>query len=150
MKFLVVLAMLLAPCVGYGAVVLASTEYVDAIVQSIPKTDSITDETPDNQLTTAGAVRNFGAEIKNEINTHINDVNNPHNVTAQQVGLENVKNVDTTNADNITDGTLAYDRLPVGKEKNTIAAGDDDRFFAVPRTKPNKDAPDGMVWMWFE
>ena len=31
-----------------------------------------------------------------------------------------------------------------------VAAGDDSRFFGVPRIRPSKDAPDGMVWMWFE
>jgi hypothetical protein len=43
---------------------------------------------------------------------HIANTNNPHSVTAAQLNLDNVSNVDTTNADNITSGTLSADRLP--------------------------------------
>ena len=150
MRILLVLVMLLVPCAGHCAVVLASTEYVQSIVNSIQKTNSITDTSTDEQLPTAAAVWNLGAKISDDVNAHVNNTDNPHNVTAQQVGLENVKNVDTTDAANITSGKMAYDRLPVGMVANTVAAGDDDRFFGVPRAKPNKDAPDGMVWMWFE
>lgn len=82
--------------------------------------------------------------------THADNTNNPHNVTADQVGLGNVQNVDTTNADNITSGTVSIDRLPVGTTANTVASGDDMRFYAVPRTLPNGEPPAGTVWMWFE
>lgn len=45
------------------------------------------------------------------LNAHITNKDNPHSVTATQVGLGNVKNVDTSNADNITSGTLSNNRL---------------------------------------
>ena len=150
MRILLLFFLFFVPCVGYGAVQLASTDYVMSIVNSIPKTNSITETSTGEEFPTAAAVWEMGALIRAELNAHIENQNNPHKVTAQQIGLENVKNVDTTDAANITTGKIAYDRLPVGMVANTVAAGDDSRFFGVPRSKPNTDAPDGMVWMWFE
>lgn len=48
------------------------------------------------------------AELKN----HVDSIANPHAVTKTQVGLGNVPNVDTTNASNITTGTLPTSVLP--------------------------------------
>jgi hypothetical protein len=45
------------------------------------------------------------------LTTHVADLNNPHAVTKTQVGLSNVANVDTTNASNISSGTLDDSRL---------------------------------------
>jgi hypothetical protein len=83
------------------------------------------------------------------VNGHTTNYNNPHQVTKAQVGLGNVPNVDTTNAANITNGALGYDRLPVGTTANTVAAGDDARFYAIPTTQPTVNAPEGMVLVWF-
>ena len=88
--------------------------------------------------------------VNQRVDLHVLDETNPHSVTAEQVGLGNVKNIDTTNADNITTGTVGVERLPVGTVENTVAAGDDKRFYAVPTSKPSGVAPDGMVFMWFE
>ena len=61
----------------------------------------------------------------NAINSHIANKENPHNVNATQVGLGNVKNIDTTNATNITDGYLATkiiaDGLIVSGNSSTTA-----------------------------
>lgn len=43
---------------------------------------------------------------------HLTNTSNPHSVTKTQVGLGNVVNLDTTNASNITTGTLPSSVLP--------------------------------------
>ena len=83
------------------------------------------------------------------VTNHTTNHENPHQVTNAQVGLGNVPNVDTTNAANITTGELGYDRLPVGTTENTVAAGHDARFYAIPTTQPTVAAPEGMALVWF-
>lgn len=150
MRIGLLLFLLVLPSVGRADMRVASADYVLKIVDSIPKTNAISENSTDAELPTAASVWQMGALIRAELNNHMNNQSNPHNVNAEQVGLGNLKNVDNTNAGNITSGKLSYDRLPVGMVANTVAAGDDARFFGVPRTKPSTDAPDGMVWMWFE
>ena len=76
-------------------------------------------------------------------------VSNPHKVTASQVGLGNVKNVDQTNANNLSSGTVAYDLLPVGTDEQTVAAGDDARFDTISTVAPTGTPPPGRVYIWF-
>lgn len=45
------------------------------------------------------------------LSAHISNTSNPHSVTKAQVGLSNVPDVDTTNASNISSGTLSDSRL---------------------------------------
>ena len=131
-------------------VVLASQKYVNKIVESIKKSNNINAESKDDELATAGAVWRLVESINSDLDDHVNNMGNPHSVTAEQVGLGNVKNVDTTDATNISSGQINYNLLPVGTTKNTVAAGNDSRFYAVPVGKPSGDAPQGTVWMWFE
>ena len=89
------------------------------------------------------------SEISDKLAQHIGSTDNPHAVTAEQVGLGNVKNVDSTNADNITTGTLNIARLPVGTAAGTVASGTDGRFDTLPTTEPVGDVPEGRVYVWF-
>ena len=70
-------------------------------------------------------------------------------VTKSDVGLGNVQNVDTTNAANITSGTMDVARLPVGTTSTTVSAGDDVRFNTVSTTQPSGTPPTGQVFIWF-
>lgn len=85
-----------------------------------------------------------------KIAEHANNVQNPHSVTKAQIGLGNVENLNQTNADNLTSGTVSFARLPVGTSENTVAAGDDVRFNTIATAQPNGTPPSGSVFVWFE
>lgn len=83
------------------------------------------------------------------LSEHVANKENPHSVTKAQVGLGNVQDVDQTNANNLTSGTVSYARLPVGSAANTVAAGDDARFNTIPTSQPSGTPPAGHVFVWF-
>ncbi|MCL2748458.1 MAG: hypothetical protein FWE50_00055 [Alphaproteobacteria bacterium] len=87
---------------------------------------------------------------KTNLVSHLTDTGNPHSVTKAQVGLGNVANVDQQNANNITSGTVAYARLPVGNAVSTIAAGNDTRFDTIPTTAPQGSPAVGRALIWIE
>lgn len=56
----------------------------------------------------------------------------------------------TTHAENIQYGQLATEHLYVGREANTVAAGDDGRFDTMVIGQPTKEAEEGRVLVWVE
>jgi len=62
---------------------------------------------------------------------HMVNFSNPHHVTATQVGLGNVQNIDTTNASNITTGTLPNNVIPPLAIVDTFVAASDAAMLAL-------------------
>lgn len=87
--------------------------------------------------------------ISEKLTAHIENTENPHSVTAAQVGLGNVKDVDTTNADNLVSGTVNIARLPVGMTDGMVASGGDTRFDTLSTSEPAGTPPTGRVYVWF-
>lgn len=80
----------------------------DGRVEIVPSPDSITTAGTPIDKDLLQRYEDFLEEVQN----HLNNTSNPHGVTKNQVGLNNVPNVDATNATNITGGTLDVGRLP--------------------------------------
>jgi hypothetical protein len=78
--------------------------------------------TADSVLTAFGKLQTQHTTLLNSTNTHVARTDNPHNVTKAQVGLDNVPNVNTANAANITSGLLPDARLStnVTQQGNTF------------------------------
>ena len=53
-------------------------------------------------------------------------------------------------AANITTGTLDTERLSVGTDSGTVAAGDDVRFETISVGNPDVDPGDGRALIWIE
>lgn len=68
--------------------------------------------------TLANTANTAATTANNAINSHIANKENPHDVNATQVGLGNVKNIDTTNASNINSGALAIKLIASGLIEN--------------------------------
>ncbi len=71
------------------------------------------------------------------------------------VAVADIASVDYTkayvqNANNITKGTLSTERLSVGSDDNTVAAGDDVRFETISVGEPDVSAPDNRAVIWIE
>ncbi|MBN1325171.1 MAG: hypothetical protein JW974_03045 [Alphaproteobacteria bacterium] len=142
-KIILSSALLFVICTVPSFAKITSKDYVDRIVSSGGfeeignKTTVISGTSTDTQYPSAKAVF-----------THISDTSNPHNVTQTQIGLSNVQNVDQTNASNLISGVVPFPLLPTGTTANTVATGDDSRFWAVPTTAHTGTAPAGWAWIW--
>jgi hypothetical protein len=79
-------------------------------------------EGTDTLLVGIGKLQTQISTTKVNLSNHIGNFANPHNVTKAQIGLENVPNVNATNASNISSGTLSDSRLSanVTQQGNTF------------------------------
>ena len=95
--------------------------------------------TTHNDITSPGSGRIITTSERTKLgniedNAQVNTVNSVAGKTgdvvldSNDVGLGNVPNIDTSNASNITSGTLSGSRLSYGTEANTPAQGNDARF----------------------
>lgn len=74
------------------------------------------------------------------IQSHVSSTSNPHSVTKTQVGLENVPNVDCTNASNLASGTVPIERIPpAALERLIIVADETARFLLTTEQAQNGD-----------
>lgn len=127
--------------------IMTSSAYAD-------ETDVATEPSAKGGIASSAYVRQIVSSlgvpaISEALAAHTGNTENPHAVTAAQVGLGNVKDVDNTNADNLVSGTVNIARLPVGATEGTVAAGADTRFDTVSMTEPAGNPPDGRAYVWF-
>lgn len=94
---------------------IASVEYVDKIVLSLQPNNNVQVDWNQTDASAPNYILNKPDLLVYD--EHIQSAQNPHNVTKRQIGLANVQDVDTTNADNITSGTVA-----VGMQSGTVAS----------------------------
>lgn len=90
-----------------------STRVRDVVLTGLSVTTNAVIAATDSVLSAFGKLQ---AQITANLSTlsgHISNTSNPHSVTKAQVGLSNVANVDTTDAGNISSGTLSDSRLSV-------------------------------------
>ena len=71
-------------------------------------------------------------------------------LTVTSQGYVDTLFAETHKAENITSGQLATEHLYVGREADTVAAGDDGRFDTMVIGQPEKEAEEGRVLVWVE
>lgn len=90
------------------------------------------------QQTISAGVNKYGV-------TRVNSKTGPDvELIKDDIGLNNVPNIDTSNADNITSGTINSDRLQFGNTSNTVTEGNDFRL-SNSREWIAPTAPDEVV-----
>jgi len=92
-----------------------------------PTAPTAASTTNNTQVATTAFVNSLTSPINTSLSTtntnlssHIANTSNPHAVTAAQIGLGNVANVNQQNASNLTSGTVALARLPQSATANRV------------------------------
>jgi hypothetical protein len=96
---------------GTSNLYFTATRVRDAVLTGLSTATNAIISATDSVLVAFGKLQ---AQITANLSTlsgHISNTSNPHSVTKSQVGLGDVANVDTTNASNISSGTLNDARL---------------------------------------
>lgn len=88
----------------------------DGRYEIVPSPDSVSSV---GTSINAELLQRYEDNIDDYVNIH-KTASNPHNITKSKIGLANVQNVDTTNASNISAGTLNKDRLPTDIPQSKI------------------------------
>jgi len=83
----------------------------DAILTGLSTATNAIISATDSVLVAFGKLQAQITANLSTLSSHISNTSNPHSVTKSQVGLGNVLDVDTTNANNISSGTLNDARL---------------------------------------
>lgn len=89
-----------------------------ADVQNKPATFTPATHNHDTAYSAIGHTHNYEPANAN-IQSHIANVTNPHNVTKAQIGLANVLDLDQTDAGNLSKGTIGTARLGTGTANAT-------------------------------
>lgn len=88
-----------------------ATRVRDAVLTGLSTATNAIISATDSVLSAFGKIQAQITANLSTLTSHISNTSNPHSVTKAQVGLSNVANVDTTNASNISSGTLSDSRL---------------------------------------
>lgn len=83
----------------------------DAVLTGLSTATNAIISATDSVLSAFGKLQAQITANLSTLSAHISNTSNPHSVTKAQVGLGNVADVDTTNASNISIGTLSDSRL---------------------------------------
>lgn len=83
----------------------------DAVLTGLSTATNAIISATDSVLSAFGKLQAQITANLSTLSAHISNTSNPHSVTKAQVGLGNVADVDTTNASNISSGTLSDSRL---------------------------------------
>lgn len=94
-----------------SALYFTATRVRDAVLTGLSTATNAIISATDSVLSAFGKLQAQITANLSTLSAHISNTSNPHSVTKAQVGLSNVADVDTTNASNISSGTLSDSRL---------------------------------------
>lgn len=96
---------------GTSNLYFTATRVRDAVLTGLSTATNAIISATDSVLSAFGKLQAQITANLSTLTSHISNTSNPHSVTKAQVGLSNVADVDTTDAGNISSGTLSDSRL---------------------------------------